>query len=88
MQTCEQRDYSRQSDLVPRETLTSTPIVVVGVGAVGRNVAMSLASIGAESVLLVDFGLSLLFLALPTWVSCRVYGSRWWLGLATAKTNL
>lgn len=55
MQTCEQRDYSRQSDLVPRETLTSTPILVVGVGAVGRNVAMSLASIGAESVLLVDF---------------------------------
>jgi len=55
MKVAESRDYTRQSDLVPRETLTTTPILLVGVGAVGRNVAMSLASIGAEHVTIVDF---------------------------------
>lgn len=49
------RDYSRQSDLVPEDKLVSLPVTVVGVGAVGRNVAMQLASIGVRRINLVDF---------------------------------
>lgn len=49
------RDYSRQSDLVPEERLAMTPCMVIGCGAVGRNVALQLASVGARTVVLVDF---------------------------------
>ena len=47
-------DLSRQSDLIPETKLQSTNIAVVGNGAVGRNVSIQLAQIGAESLVLVD----------------------------------
>lgn len=49
------RDFSRQSSLVPEAILSITPVTVIGVGAVGRNVALQLAAIGAKSVILHDF---------------------------------
>lgn len=48
------RDFSRQEDLVPMDRLRSTAIAVVGVGAVGRNVALQLAAMGASNLTLVD----------------------------------
>lgn len=48
-----ERDFSRQSDLVPAEGLAQR-IDVIGVGAVGRNVALMLASVGARNVRLFD----------------------------------
>lgn len=47
-------DNSRQIDLVPAEKLTDCSIDVIGVGAVGRQVALQLASIGAINIRLVD----------------------------------
>lgn len=48
------RDFSRQSDLVPEEKLKGLKAAVIGVGAVGRNVALQLASIGAHGLTLID----------------------------------
>ena len=47
--------YSRQASLVSRERLIGCPITVVGVGAVGRQLALQLAAMGAERLDLVDF---------------------------------
>ena len=47
--------YSRQRDLVPAERLAQCRITVVGVGAIGRQVALQLTAIGATSIQLVDF---------------------------------
>ena len=47
--------YSRQRDLVPAERLAQCRITVVGVGAIGRQVALQLTAIGASSIQLVDF---------------------------------
>ncbi|WP_145311520.1 ThiF family adenylyltransferase [Gimesia fumaroli] len=47
--------FVRQSDLVPAEKLSSLTISVVGVGAIGRQVALQLASLGAQKIQLVDF---------------------------------
>ncbi len=47
-------DNSRQVDLVPADLLASLKIDVVGVGAIGRQVALQLASIGAEKLRLID----------------------------------
>lgn len=49
------RDFSRQTDLVPMDLLHATPVSVVGVGAVGRNVAVQLASVGVKAIDLFDF---------------------------------
>lgn len=38
--------YSRQRDLVPQEKLKGCRVTVVGVGAIGRQVALQLAAIG------------------------------------------
>lgn len=45
--------FSRQEALVPSEK--HAPCVVIGVGAVGRNVALQLASIGVRDLTLIDF---------------------------------
>ena len=45
---------SRQRDLVPPETLASVHAVVIGVGAVGRQVALQLAALGAPEMTLYD----------------------------------
>ncbi len=47
--------FTRQKDLVPRERLSKTTISVIGVGAVGRQVALQLAAIGTPRVQLIDF---------------------------------
>ncbi|QEG00145.1 Molybdopterin-synthase adenylyltransferase [Stieleria maiorica] len=47
--------FTRQSGLVPRERLAGRRVTVIGVGAVGRQVAMQLASIGVPRLQLIDF---------------------------------
>jgi sulfur carrier protein ThiS adenylyltransferase len=47
--------FQRQDDLVPRDRVAYVRATVVGVGAIGRNVAVQLAAIGAPRIQLVDF---------------------------------
>jgi sulfur carrier protein ThiS adenylyltransferase len=47
--------FVRQQDLVPRDRLADVQAVVIGVGAIGRQVALQLAAIGAQRIRLVDF---------------------------------
>jgi sulfur carrier protein ThiS adenylyltransferase len=47
--------YSRQKDLVPAERMAGCRITIIGVGAIGRQVALQLAAMGAPSLQLVDF---------------------------------
>jgi sulfur carrier protein ThiS adenylyltransferase len=47
--------FTRQADLVPQAGLAGLKVSVIGVGAVGRQVALQLASIGARRIQLVDF---------------------------------
>ncbi len=47
-------DDSRQSDLVPADKLSALKIDVIGVGAIGRQVSLQLASIGASELRLID----------------------------------
>ncbi|QDV19495.1 Sulfur carrier protein ThiS adenylyltransferase [Gimesia panareensis] len=47
--------FERQSDLVPAEKLQSLTVTVIGVGAIGRQVALQLASLGVRRLQLVDF---------------------------------
>ena len=47
--------FDRQSSLVPRDRLSGVVISVIGVGAIGRQVALQLASIGAVQLQLLDF---------------------------------
>jgi sulfur carrier protein ThiS adenylyltransferase len=44
----------RQRDLVPPAALAGYHVLIVGVGAIGRQVAVQLAAMGAESMTLVD----------------------------------
>lgn len=47
--------FVRQQDLVPSERLSELTITVIGVGAIGRQVALQLASLGVRRLQLVDF---------------------------------
>ncbi len=47
--------FSRQQELVPRQNFNALAITVIGVGAVGRQVALQLAAMGARRIQLVDF---------------------------------
>ncbi|HUU09330.1 MAG TPA: ThiF family adenylyltransferase [Phycisphaerae bacterium] len=47
--------YSRQQDLVPMERLARCKATVIGVGAIGRQVALQLAAMGIPWLQLVDF---------------------------------
>ena len=47
--------FTRQSDLVPRHRLSRITCTVIGVGAIGRQVALQLAAIGAPRIQLIDF---------------------------------
>lgn len=47
--------FARQSDLVPIDRLADVAATVIGVGAIGRQVALQLAAIGAPRIQLVDF---------------------------------
>lgn len=50
----ENRDI-RQRELVPPDRLETTEVTVVGVGAIGRQVALQLAAIGVPKIQLIDF---------------------------------
>jgi len=47
--------YSRQKDIVPAERLADCRLTVIGVGAIGRQVALQLAAIGVPWLQLIDF---------------------------------
>ena len=47
--------FSRQRDVVPAERLAECSIAIVGVGALGRQVALQLAAVGARRLTLIDF---------------------------------
>jgi hypothetical protein len=47
--------FSRQQELVPSQRLAQLTITVIGVGAIGRQVALQLAAIGARRLQLIDF---------------------------------
>ena len=47
--------FSRQGDLVPRTKLTGLTATVIGVGAIGRQVAIQLAALGVPRLQLIDF---------------------------------
>jgi len=51
---CEER-YSRQRDIVPADRLDTCTATVIGVGAIGRQVAPQLAAIGVPWLQLIDF---------------------------------
>jgi sulfur carrier protein ThiS adenylyltransferase len=46
--------YSRQRDIAPRERIASCKATVIGVGAIGRQVAMQLAAMGIPWLQLID----------------------------------
>jgi len=47
--------YSRQKDIVPPERIAGCKATVIGVGAIGRQVALQLAAMGVPCLQLVDF---------------------------------
>ena len=47
--------YSRQKDIVPPERIAQCRATVIGVGAIGRQVALQMAAIGIPWLQLVDF---------------------------------
>jgi sulfur carrier protein ThiS adenylyltransferase len=47
--------FERQEGLVPHEPLQELSVTVIGVGAIGRQVAMQLAAVGVARLQLVDF---------------------------------
>ena len=49
--------FVRQGDLVPRSRLQDVLVTVIGVGAIGRQVALQLAAMGAARLQLIDFDL-------------------------------
>ena len=47
--------FSRQADIVPRQRILDCKATVIGVGAIGRQVALQLAAIGVPHLQLIDF---------------------------------
>ena len=47
--------FDRQASLVPRDRICDTSVTIIGVGAIGRQVALQLASIGVTKLQLIDF---------------------------------
>lgn len=47
--------YTRQSDILPADRLAKVAVTVIGVGAIGRQVALQLTAIGIKNLTLVDF---------------------------------
>ena len=54
MSTTDER-YSRQKDIVPPERIAACKATVIGVGAIGRQVALQLTAMGIPWLQLVDF---------------------------------
>jgi sulfur carrier protein ThiS adenylyltransferase len=55
LETTEQDRFARQRELVPTDRLGNITTTVIGVGAIGRQLALQLAAIGAPRIQLVDF---------------------------------
>jgi sulfur carrier protein ThiS adenylyltransferase len=55
MSTADQDRFVRQHDLVPQDRLADIRATVIGVGAIGHQVAMQLAAIGVRRLQVVDF---------------------------------
>jgi molybdopterin-synthase adenylyltransferase len=55
--TTEADRFSRQAELVPADRLAESSTTVIGVGAIGRQVALQLAALGVRRVQLIDFDL-------------------------------
>ena len=51
----QQNRFTRQQELVPQDTLMDSKVTVIGVGAIGRQVALQLAAIGVRQLQLMDF---------------------------------
>lgn len=49
--------FVRQQDLVPSQALQGLTATVIGVGAIGRQVALQLAALGVQRIQLIDFDL-------------------------------
>ncbi|MFC1675810.1 ThiF family adenylyltransferase [Planctomycetota bacterium] len=47
--------YSRQADIVPRQRILDCKATVIGIGAIGRQVAIQLTAIGIPVLQLIDF---------------------------------
>ena len=47
--------FARQESLVPQEILVPLNVTLIGVGAIGRQVALQLAALGVRQLTLVDF---------------------------------
>ncbi len=47
--------YSRQRDIVPAERLAACKATIIGVGAIGRQVALQLTAMGIPWLQLMDF---------------------------------
>lgn len=47
--------FARQADLVPLDRLAELQTTVIGVGAIGRQVALQLAAVGVRRLQLIDF---------------------------------
>ena len=47
--------YDRQAAILPPDRMALFPVTVIGVGAVGRQVALQLAAAGVPNITLVDF---------------------------------
>jgi hypothetical protein len=47
--------YSRQADIVPRQRILDCKATVIGVGAIGRQVAIQLTAIGVPVLQLIDY---------------------------------
>lgn len=47
--------YSRQKDIIPEERINQSQATVIGVGAIGRQVALQLAAIGIPILQIIDF---------------------------------
>jgi len=47
--------FIRQQELVPREVIADVTATVIGVGAIGRQVALQLAAVGVPRLQLIDF---------------------------------
>jgi len=50
-----EKRFARQAGMIPTEKLLATRAAVIGVGAIGRQVALQLAALGVQRLTLVDF---------------------------------
>jgi len=51
----DQNRFARQQDLVPADRLANLTTTIIGVGAIGQQVALQLAAIGVRRIQLIDF---------------------------------